>query len=965
MPPGEMDFRLTEAELRSIVERGAILTERVAAPVASPPADGYLANWRQTAARGDDESFRRVLAWRGLSEGALGGGVAATPAWGEQLRRMLAGADAAAASLDPAPPDGLGEHLWRPIAEAALRPLRARLLAVGEDPAVMDRPGHRLLGIISHIAQSVAAETGLVATDPLGWLRGTRPADGFPRAILLRYPALARALAVFWGNWLDAECEFLDRLAADRPALAGFLGHRGPVKLASLQSTGDPHNAGRTVMLVGFADGSSVVYKSRPVALDAAFHRLLAWVNAEAGLPDLACPRVLDRGEYGWAEFIPHRPAEPEEVAPFWQRAGLLLGLAHLLNATDLHFENLIASGAYPVPVDLETVIQPCPLNNEVTREAYRVAAPTFWPGYDIIAVGLLPLLQRVNLPGGSTLFADLGAFGAPGGPDSQHRPGEATVEADLLAHAGEIADGLGRMLRFLASRRDELGRAGGPLDAFQGLPVRHVFRDTSLYFRLGLLSCHASFMADGRARDIALERLARPLLRQRQRPAFTPVIDAEKRALNDLDIPFFFTLADSVDLHDRHGLVAPGLFAESALAAARQRLAALDETHIRRQQRIVGLTLQARVADGAAAAPSPEPALAEAPAALRAARTIGEAVAALAEPSPAGGLAWLALQHHVAQDLLSYAGPTFGLGDGAAGIVLFLTELAAASGDPATAAWRDGGLSNLDAVADLLLAQPSLPPSGCDLLAGAAGVAAVLARCGTKAGRPGSVTRGVALIERIASERAETLDDPTLASGLAGLVLACLAIADSPGAPDLGERLGGWGAALAERGPAVTVQGLLQGRAGIALALGRLAAHLDAPRLRLAARGLLPDPEAAAGLPPTLGAGAAGWLLAALAADETELAARLAAALSRAAPDGNDSLLRGAAGIAWSLRAAGCGGEPAERLERRLAARAVAGSLAPVTPRLAGAVVPGLLNGVCGIGLCLLRPGASWFGFA
>jgi hypothetical protein len=617
--------------------------------------------------------------------------------------------------------------LWRPVVEAALGELRARLLAAGEDPAAIDPAGSRLLQIMSYVAHSAAVEVGLVNADPLGWLRRTRPTDDFPRALLLRYPALARALAMFWGNWLAAQGEFLDRLAADRSALAKFLGHRGRVPLASLRSTGDPHNGGRTVMIVEFADGSHVVYKSRPVALDAAFHRLLAWVNAESGLPELLCPRVLDRGDYGWAEFIAHRPAEPDEVALFWQRAGLLLGLAHLLNATDLHLENLIASGAHPVPVDLETMIQPCPLNNEVTREAYQVAEPTFWPGYDIAAIGLLPLLQRLTLPDGSTAFIELGAFCAPGGPGTQHRPGEAPVEADLLAHGGEIAEGLGRMLRFLASRRDDLGRAGGPLDGFQSLPVRHVFRDTSLYVRLGLLSCHASFMADGRARDIALERLARPLLPQSRRPAFTPVIDAEKRALNDLDIPFFFTLTDSVDLHDRQGLVAPGLFAESALAAARRRLAALDEAHIRRQRRIVGLSLQARVAGSAAAGPCPEPALGEAPAPLLAARAIGEAVAGLADPAPAGGLVWSSLHHHVGHDLLSYAGPGPGLGEGAAGIVLFLTELAAVSGDPAVAAWRDGGMANLDAVADLLLAQPRLPPSARDLLGGAAGVAAVL----------------------------------------------------------------------------------------------------------------------------------------------------------------------------------------------------------------------------------------------
>jgi len=53
------------------------------------------------------------------------------------------------------------------------------------------------------------------------------------------------------------------------------------------------------------------------------------------------------------------------EVSAFYRHGGALLGLVHALGGTDLHDENIIARRDQPVPVDLETVLQPCPRRSE------------------------------------------------------------------------------------------------------------------------------------------------------------------------------------------------------------------------------------------------------------------------------------------------------------------------------------------------------------------------------------------------------------------------------------------------------------------------------------------------------------------------------------------------------------------------------------------------------------------------
>jgi hypothetical protein len=390
-----MNFRLTEDELASLVFAAMTPAERLAGrgqvSDAQPPC-GLIDEWCQVAALGDRDAFRRTLAWRGLSEASLGDVAAASPAWVPSLSRLPAGAEAAAAVPRAAPPSlEAGQPLWQPFAEAAIRPVRARLVERGEDPAVAQGLTADLLDAIAHVALPAMWEAGLVQRGPLSWLRQAVPAEQFPRDVLLGYPALGRALAVTCESWTAAQMEFLDRLAADRDAIAAFLSVPKLAPLSSLKGgSGDLHNGARAVMVVDFADGGSVVYKPHPVALDAAFHGLVGWINRESGLPDLKCPRVLDRATHGWTEFIPHRFADPDDVSLFWQRAGQLLALGHVLNASDLHYESIIACGGHPVPVDLETIVQPCV--DLGIREAHQVADAASWPGMDIAVVGLLPM---------------------------------------------------------------------------------------------------------------------------------------------------------------------------------------------------------------------------------------------------------------------------------------------------------------------------------------------------------------------------------------------------------------------------------------------------------------------------------------------------------------------------------------------------------------------------------------------
>ncbi|MBX4341401.1 DUF4135 domain-containing protein, partial [Mycobacterium tuberculosis] len=60
---------------------------------------------------------------------------------------------------------------------------------------------------------------------------------------------------------------------------------------------------------------------------------------------------------YGWQEYIAYREClTEEELKRFYYRQGGYIALLYFFRSSDFHFENIIASGEFPVLIDLETL---------------------------------------------------------------------------------------------------------------------------------------------------------------------------------------------------------------------------------------------------------------------------------------------------------------------------------------------------------------------------------------------------------------------------------------------------------------------------------------------------------------------------------------------------------------------------------------------------------------------------------
>ena len=346
------------------------------------------------------------------------------------------------------------------------------------------------------------------------------------------------------------------RLARDRRAIAASLGDGRPLgRVLEVRSgLSDPHDDGHTVAVVRFASGLCVVYKPRPVGLEAAFARLVEWWNRPAGGLALLAPRVVDRGAYGWMEFVVHEGcAGPEAASRYYERAGALIALAGLLDATDLHCGNVIAHGEYPVLVDLETLLQPR------------------WPGEErsLLDTGLVP--SWIRGPDGGRY--DVSGFGAIA--PQQFRGAAVPVRENVLrigaaivspqAYADRLVSGFVRAGELLCARRDELLATDGPLAGFDRREVRVILRHTETY----------RAARDGGA--LERESLLRPVGDPRVLAAIGWTEDA---ALARGDIPRFVAATDRGEWTPHPTLTIEGCFAVrgyDALIARARRLAPAD----------------------------------------------------------------------------------------------------------------------------------------------------------------------------------------------------------------------------------------------------------------------------------------------------------------------------------------------------------------------------------------------------
>lgn len=432
---------------------------------------------------------------------------------------------------------------------------------------------------------------------------------GFRRLFEER-PVLLRLIATLTRQWIDSVREFAGRLDTDLTTVRHDLVRReGPARVARIDGgLSDRHNGGRSVFVVTFEDGGRAVYKPKDLRLDVAWHDLIARLNKSSPPLELRAVRALARENYGWTEFIDHTGcAEDNGCELFFRRAGAWLALFHCFAATDMHQENVIAAGEHPVPIDLETILQPPPAAPKAQdAEGAAFDAATGMIVNSVMTVGMLPAYGRAP---DTSVFA-MGALTADwnsrikiawldintdgmrptrtkvvdnANPNLPHVGGR---YARFGEHVDAFMAGFEDYARFL-SRLTRGPDQGALFQGLAGAPIRKVVRPTRFYsMLLQRLKTHRH-MDDGAIWSAQADFIARLSDWDETSDATWAFHRAERSALLTLNVPHFVLPSDGHDIRDFTGVVATSA-GPSGLDRARERVRGFDEKEIAWQTAVI-----------------------------------------------------------------------------------------------------------------------------------------------------------------------------------------------------------------------------------------------------------------------------------------------------------------------------------------------------------------------------------------
>jgi type 2 lantibiotic biosynthesis protein LanM len=745
------------------------------------------------------------------------------------------------------------------------------LLLISHIPVSIDPILHKTVILELNVARIQGRLQGNSAEERFGnFLRQLRTPAGL-ESLCAEYPVLARLLVETIEHWARCELELLERLCADwQEICALFTPARDPGTLVRiLMGQGDLHRGGQSTTILEWSSGFRLVYKPRSLAVDVHFQQLLTWLNEHGCQPAFRTFQVLDRGAYGWSEFVQAGPcASRAEVERFYQRQGGYLALLYALEAMDFHAENVIAAGEHPILVDLEALFHP------------RLANPTGQPAHpgsqainhSVLRVGMLPQRIWANDESDGVDISSLGGQAGQLSPtpvakwvgagtdhmhvkwerselipsNHYHRPKLREQDVNTLDYKDAVIAGFTTVYHLLLCHREVLLHE--VLPRFAHDDIRCVLRPTRMYALLLRDSFHPNVLRDAFDRTCLLDRLWVGI---EKHPSFERIIPAEQRDLWAGDIPIFTTRADSCDLLTSCQDNIASFFAESGLVMACKRIARFDEQDLHRQIWVInasftsltpGIDRSTRSCLHLENAGEHTPASCER--LLQAARAIGDHLCtiALCDADTAG---WLSISpvkerewHLVPAGLDLY--------DGLCGIVLFLAYLGALTGEPRYLTLAQQALTTLRALVEEGQERPD--STGIGAFSGWGSVIYLLSHLGSLWHNPGLYQEAEKIVHVLAAavDQDRMLDVVGGAAGGIAALLSLYSVAPTAHTLDTAIRCGDHLIAQARpmpggcgwviKGEDEPLTGFAHGNAGIALTLLRLWAVSGKERFRQSA---------------------------------------------------------------------------------------------------------------------------------
>lgn len=363
----------------------------------------------------------------------------------------------------------------------------------------------------------------------------------------------------------------------------------------------DFHNGGKAVARVKLDNGYTLIYKPQSLEKELVFQKIYSHFLKNAGLKDHKI-QVLDCGNYGWEECVCREECQNiQEIERYFERMGVLLLLCYLLNANDIHQENIIAFGEYPFLVDLETF--PGNKQEKSVQNADQKVREDI--GRSVLAAGLLPVMVWGNSGEGIIVNAlhgrrkELTPFRIPfvcqwGSSEIhiEYRQKEIAVGTSLPVYKGkevnpadyeiQMLQGFKKAYSFVLNHKEHLTEVLEPLFAFKG---RMLLRHTQQYSMFLQTSLYPEFLESEVKRDLFLH-----VLDKQQMPEEITLY--ERQALRQMDVPIFCVSGKEKRLYAGDNVQDLEFYRKSAYQLWKEKMDRISEADLESQLRFIRLSM-------------------------------------------------------------------------------------------------------------------------------------------------------------------------------------------------------------------------------------------------------------------------------------------------------------------------------------------------------------------------------------
>ena len=316
----------------------------------------------------------------------------------------------------------------------------------------------------------------------------------------------------------------------------------------------DCHDGSKKTVRCNLDNQKSIIYKPHCLKKEIEYHKLYSDFCAKMSLDSIEYP-IIDGGTYGIAKCFDTNGCENiQQAKRYFRRMGIHLFLCYLLSAGDIHQENILASGEYPILVDAETVfgIQ----KRDIPKSAEdKVNEKLSWT---VLKTGILPIpIWRVGDKGViiSALHSGDEAYSTVKLPIIKEAktsnmyvaydrlkidakgslPTLNNEEIDPAQYTDEIQEGFLTAGKLYIEEKDDIEKS---LECFKLLDTRYLIRHTQQYTMYISSSTHPVFLKDTKARLLMLQVL-------QKNNVDTDIIRDELAALMDMDTPLLTCRGD------------------------------------------------------------------------------------------------------------------------------------------------------------------------------------------------------------------------------------------------------------------------------------------------------------------------------------------------------------------------------------------------------------------------------------